>query len=128
MSGNLVSCPRCGGMARVVDGVFNARGTVAELVSGPTWTREVLQRLDEATSRARSLIEDDPIAAVETIAAADPSLRQKAWEALGSGQLGNFIAALALVAAFLLGRSTSGELTPAEVEQIVSSVIEQTGK
>lgn len=48
------SCPRCGAMARVPDGIYNVLGGVIELLSGPTSSVEQLRRLQSVLEQARA--------------------------------------------------------------------------
>lgn len=45
LSGNRMTCPKCGKLARLVDGTFNARVGKLELVAGPPITSAVLEQL-----------------------------------------------------------------------------------
>ena len=72
ISGNTVSCPRCGGRARVVDGVFNelGRGRL-EIVSAPAETRAIFEQLYGVAKRA-SNGEITPQQAIEEVAKLEP--------------------------------------------------------
>jgi hypothetical protein len=41
--GNSAQCPVCSSQAKVVDGVFNVRDSIVEIISAPESTREILQ-------------------------------------------------------------------------------------
>ena len=61
LSGNQETCPNCGRMADVVDGVFNAYDDVLELISGPQFTREILRAFSELIEKAakQEITEDE---------------------------------------------------------------------
>jgi len=53
LSGNLSGpCPRCGGMGRVIDGVFNVVGDVIEILSAPQRTIDSLNQLTKILRQA----------------------------------------------------------------------------
>ncbi len=54
LAGNRIQCPRCGAMARIPDGVFNAVGDTLELLSGPRRTYRDLDRIAAVLEQARS--------------------------------------------------------------------------
>lgn len=49
----LSSCPRCGALARVPDGIYNVLGGAVELLSGPKRSVEQLQLLKNVFEKAR---------------------------------------------------------------------------
>lgn len=51
--GNKETCINCGQMADILDGMFNAVGDVLELISGPQFTRDILQALAELLEKAK---------------------------------------------------------------------------
>lgn len=54
LAGNLVPCPNCPGTARVIDGTISVKNEKLELISGPKWSYEVLDRLRAAAEKASS--------------------------------------------------------------------------
>lgn len=71
-SGSSVSCPRCGGRARVVDGVFNELGKGRlEIVSAPAETRAIFEQLYGVAKRA-SNGELTPQQAIQEVAKFEP--------------------------------------------------------
>lgn len=126
-SGSMVGpCPRCGGLGDVLDGTFEARGAVLEFLDGPRWSRDALERLRVAAERASSVVEDNPELAAAFIQSAAPSLGRRVWQAVGSGQLANFIGIISILAGILIAQSGSESMTADEVQQIVETVLEQS--
>jgi hypothetical protein len=72
-SGNRMTCPRCGRLANLVDGTFNAKDKKLELVSGPPLTRAVIGKLEEIARQAKAH-EITAEEAVKQIAEVDPVL------------------------------------------------------
>lgn len=50
--GNITNCPRCGGAANILDGVFGVTNGVLQLLSGPQITRDVLRAVTTLIERA----------------------------------------------------------------------------
>lgn len=48
LSGNRETCPFCGGMANIVDGIFNVANDVLSVVSAPNVTKQMLASFEEA--------------------------------------------------------------------------------
>lgn len=112
-------------MGDLIEGVFDARGTVLELVSGPAQSREALRSLQFAAERAAAVAEENPELAASFIQSAAPSLARRAWQAAGSGQFSNFLAVVLFVVGYLLGQAGTDEITPEQVEEIITRVVEQ---
>lgn len=53
LKGNKETCPNCGEMASIVDGVFEVSGNILKLVSGPQFTRELLSQFARSLEQAR---------------------------------------------------------------------------
>jgi len=53
LTGNREMCPRCRGMAAIVDGVFTAAFGHVRLIDGPQITREILRRFTELVQQAQ---------------------------------------------------------------------------
>ena len=49
-----VSCPRCGGMARVADGTYSSVRETLELISGSKSSRDTLEALQRLAQRSRT--------------------------------------------------------------------------
>lgn len=60
MVGNGESCPKCGASSRTMEGIFNVRDGLVEILSAPGWTREALGEAAELVRRAKSAIEESP--------------------------------------------------------------------
>jgi len=58
-TGNRTNCPRCGGVAQLMDGTFSVKDDRFEILSAPSVTREMLARLqlliDEAEAHPSNL-------------------------------------------------------------------------
>lgn len=52
VTGNLETCPRCGELAPVLDGVFNVTHGVLEIVRAPGLTRDLYQRFGKLIGEA----------------------------------------------------------------------------
>ncbi len=52
LSGNRETCPVCLSMADIVDGTFDATDGVLSMISGPTLTKEILERFTTLVGRA----------------------------------------------------------------------------
>lgn len=50
--GNMESCPFCGQMAHIADGVFNVAGNVLSVVAAPNVTKQMLVAFDTAVKKA----------------------------------------------------------------------------
>lgn len=53
-SGITAHCPRCGGVGRVPDGIYNVLGQAVQLLSGPNRSADQLRRLQTALEAARA--------------------------------------------------------------------------
>ena len=67
MSNNRTNCPKCGGAARFIDGEMNVHDGAIELLSGPAWSRDLLEELRLTLVRVVRDAPDDPIAEVESV-------------------------------------------------------------
>lgn len=52
LSGNRETCPFCGGMAHIADGVFNVANNVLSVVSAPNVTKQMLAAFEKAVQVA----------------------------------------------------------------------------
>ena len=48
-----VQCPRCGAMARIADGTYDSVSDTLELVSGPSSSRAIIEKLRELAAKSR---------------------------------------------------------------------------
>lgn len=64
MSGNHVTCPRCGQLADIVDGTFNVSDGAIELVAGPQWSVDVIEAVGLALRKIVDKLPEDPLAEV----------------------------------------------------------------
>jgi len=53
LEGNKETCPNCGEMASIVDGVFEVSGNILKLVSGPQFTKVLLSQFAHLLEQAR---------------------------------------------------------------------------
>lgn len=56
LRGNKTNCPRCGGWANFVDGVFDLQDDQLHLVNGPPLTHAMMARLQQVIDRAKAQI------------------------------------------------------------------------
>ena len=52
LSGNKETCPYCGNMAHIADGVFNVANSVLSVVSAPNITKQMLAAFEAAVKKA----------------------------------------------------------------------------
>ena len=128
--GNRTNCPRCGRIARLVDGVFAERGLGLEVQSGPPLTHAIVDQLREISRKvnAREISAAEAALQAESI---DPIFGRiyKHFLALGLPSLGILIALIGLYLLFEDRRSSAEferdlmrEMTrqSAAIEQLVS--------
>ncbi len=53
LAGNRETCPNCGKMASIVDGVFDSADGVLKLIDGPQFTKEILEKFSALVVRAQ---------------------------------------------------------------------------
>lgn len=96
MTGNAVTCPRCGRLARIGDGTYHVRNNKAEFVDGPPITKAVLAQLEEIARRATAQ-EISPALAVAEATRIDPRFGKlfERFLALGFTAFAAFLAFLA---------------------------------
>ncbi len=96
LSGNRISCPNCGRMANIVDGVFSDRGNGLEMVEGPPISAAVLRQIKEIAERAQRK-DISKQQAVREAAAINPLLAGllERFLVLGFAALSTFVAFLA---------------------------------
>lgn len=79
-----VTCPRCGEMASVLEGVMNVAEETIELISGPAWSHKVLSEIRGIVLdlRAGQISQHE---AIEKAAAIDPLAGQtlRSWLSIG---------------------------------------------
>ena len=72
------SCPRCGGMARILDGTYSAVGAALQVLRGSSFTHEQVRRLQtlrsSLESEGRDPKETIPKEVIEAISAIQPEL------------------------------------------------------
>jgi SEC-C motif len=121
-------CPRCGGMARVPDGMYNVLGQVIEFLAGPTSSLDQLRRLQASLETARNKQEDrDEIrkAILETapeltgLASALPANRVELYAFITV-----VLALLTLLVSTYTALKPSGP-TQAEIDAMVNKAIEK---
>jgi hypothetical protein len=97
LSGNKESCPRCGHMAQMADGVFNIANDVLSVVTAPNITKQMLAAFGTAVTKAQK--ENTPTeqlaAEVEKI---DPSFGEAVRKA-GANNATKVVGLLVLLAA-----------------------------
>lgn len=52
LSGNIETCPYCGGMANTAEGVFNITNNILKVVSSPKVTKQMLQKFNSLVRNA----------------------------------------------------------------------------
>lgn len=57
MNGNVEPCPKCGLMSPTMSGTFNFRDGLVEVLSAPTWTKDLLRGVREKLADAKAATE-----------------------------------------------------------------------
>jgi hypothetical protein len=129
LEGNTSVCPRCGGVGRVPDGVYNVLGKVVELLTGPETSVEQIRSLQRVLEQARS--EDRPRHDIQAaITKAAPELTSLASVLPSTrGELYAFITVLltllGLIVASYASLKPSGP-TQAEIDAMVTKALAQS--
>lgn len=124
--GGTVTCPRCRGSARILDGTYDMNDGNAQLVSGPRWSRELFEELQAVIeqSKARG---DTPEQTLEKVKETAPAA--VGWltspKVLGVaavvGAAGAIVSALAAVAQVVLAANPP-TLTDDDIRRIAGRV------
>lgn len=118
LSGNRESCPSCGKIARVMEGEFFITPEGTEMLSGPQWTRDMLERIaqqladverlasspdlsdQDAREKIDALLEEiagtNPLVAEHYRALADPQSR-KTWALAAKSVAVNVLAVIGAI-------------------------------
>ncbi len=80
LSGNKETCPYCGNMALIVDGVFNVADNVLSIISAPNVTKQMLASFEEAIKKAYAE-KSDPEQLAKEVEKIDPSFGEAVREA-----------------------------------------------
>lgn len=130
MNNSRVSCPRCGGMARLLEGTFAVRDEVLQVLSAPDWTLEKLEELSGVLAWARTRLAEDPEGALARVAEVDRRVGGLLLTRLESGwskdDTWKLIMALIAVLAILIPVLTrDGGISEEEVRRIVDQQVDQ---
>lgn len=93
LEGNVHTCPRCGGLARIADGAFTLAGDVITAVSASRITMEMLAALGHAAKRAYRE-QQPPETLAKEVEKIDPGIAEVIRE---SGRSGFYRAALLMI-------------------------------
>lgn len=114
-SGNTTNCPRCGGVARFIDGTFDVVDEAIRMKSGPSWSWTVVETLRLGLREIQDQRPDDPVAAVEAINPRVGGLLRKATKGWTRDQIFGLIA-------MLLAALTWAGATPKDVGKWIGDV------
>jgi hypothetical protein len=128
--GNKESCPNCGAMAEIPDGVFNFVGDTITVLSAPGRTHDQLRRFQEILREARDT-RASPADVADAIRRDAPDLAPFVAGLLIPKTAGEFYALLTLiltVITLLLVRPEGSQLSPQETELLVHNAVTQAIK
>lgn len=125
-----ITCPKCWGTARIIEGTFNVRDGIIDVVTASPWTRAKLAEFQSALRWAIGNFDRDPAAAATRLTAANPEmapfLQRMIFE---SWSRTDVIAALALLVAIISavlaargGGDTVYNITTVDVDNYLNSV------
>jgi hypothetical protein len=75
---NTETCPRCGGRAQIVEGVFNVQAGGFEMVSGPDWSWDLIENLRLGLRR---IVDEEPADPVRELAKVDATFAKDVKQA-----------------------------------------------
>ncbi|MGI8712096.1 MAG: SEC-C metal-binding domain-containing protein [Solirubrobacteraceae bacterium] len=121
LSNNTESCPRCGGQAQILEGTFNVRDGVVEVLRATVRDRELLLRFAGLARQAQvgSLAQDE---AVRQIARESPEIErllQRVPKNLRKVLIWVLLQAIVVLAAQGVADLRDDSATPADVQRIV---------
>lgn len=127
LRGNRETCPNCGRMAEIPDGVFDFVGDTITVLSAPQRTQDQLRRLQDILRAARA-DRVSPADLADTIRRDAPDLEPIVSRLLVPKSPGELYALLTLVLtviSLILMRSEGSQLSPHEAEQLVQQAVTQ---
>jgi hypothetical protein len=124
------NCPRCGSTARFLEGTFNVRDDLIEVLSAPDWTREKFRELQGVLNWARLHLADDPEAVIARVSEVDRRVGGLLQSRLIAGWTRDdtwklVMAILAAVAIVVSVMGQRGGLSEEDVRRIVEQEMEQ---
>jgi hypothetical protein len=129
LSGNQSSCPVCGRLCPVIEGTFNIRGGLIEVLAAPGWTVRKIRRAQQALAAAQA---DMGQAEADTgpIEAVDPALAQWFRRATKGWTRDAVLALLTLLVAVLAlylqeRRAAKGDVSEERLREIVESELHE---
>lgn len=69
-----VTCPECGGWADFIEGTFNIRDGIIEVVQGTKWTRQKLREYQKGLTAAAEAAKKNPAEAISQLYQLDPEI------------------------------------------------------
>lgn len=131
LEGNISRCPVCGGDARVIDGTFTVAAETIRVLAAPAWSLAKLRELQSALAWAQATLPSQPDAAVARVQEVSPvtaNLLKRLLDSPRTASVSDLIQALLAALAIILTLRGAGDrsLTPEQVEQVITRVIEQT--
>lgn len=129
--GSTTNCPRCGSVARILDGQYSVRDGLIEVLSAPDWSMQALRRLRRAAEEAEALAATNPEAAislVEKVSGRAGALLRRANAVEQSKEMGGLKAILKWIAyavggVLALKASAHANLTAEEIARLVDEAL-----
>ncbi|WP_426303026.1 hypothetical protein [Arthrobacter sp. R-11] len=131
ITGGIVSCPRCGADSKMMEGTFSFRDGLIEMLSGPQWTRDIVDEARRALANLDLGKVRTPEAAIRALEKTSPlaaDLVSKAWSR--SDKLALFtllVTTLVTLLGILVSHmdETQAKPTEEEIAIVVKEVLDQ---
>lgn len=119
LSGNKETCPYCGSMAHIADGVFNVANNVLSVVSAPNITKQMLAAFEAAVKKAYAE-KTAPEQLAKEVEKIDPSFGEAVRKAGSNNHL--YVASLLIALAAIKSCSVDVKLDANRlIEQLINS-------
>lgn len=108
-----VTCPRCWGEAKVIEGQFSIRDGIINVITASPWTRARLAEYQSALQWASENFETQPDAAISRLEQSDPATAELAKQAANHAtrkRIATWLGALALAIAQVLAEKAIDKL------------------
>lgn len=69
-----VDCPQCGGTAQFIDGTFNIRNGIIEVIRGTSWTKKKVREYQKGLHDAAAVARENPAEALARLHSLDPAI------------------------------------------------------
>jgi hypothetical protein len=121
LENNYESCPRCGGAARIVEGEFNIRDGVFEVLRSTRLNRDLLQRFAVVAKQAQegSIPMEQAASQIAEESPALASLLERVPIAARKAVIWVLLQTLVILAAQVVAESRDHDATPQQVKQAI---------